>query len=196
MEREDAVHRALTDDASKEKLNRYVKGREMFRPFAPMLTSEALEEFFEVPSGIREEGYEALRYMGVALNAKGDTLKRIPSVCNRDGTARVQVVRDRDDPVSHAVLKAVGRRLGSEVVLNTSLNVGTPIALTIKQALSTMKRAAGRLILVVICEDGEAFLIWRKQVLGLDAVPVDPEVVLDAWDEGLTKGLRGAELNG
>lgn len=170
-------------ESSREILNRYVKSREMFRPFAPMLTIAAVEEFFEVPDGIRDEGYEALRYMGVTLTAKGDAAKRIPAVCNRDGTARVQVVRESDDPIAYAILKAMGATFGAEVILNTSLNVGTPIALTLEQALSTLNRAGGWVTLVVITEEGEAYLVWKKRFLELEAVPVNPGAIVEEWEK-------------
>ena len=47
-----------------------------------------------------------------------------------DGTGRLQIVREATDPLTHAYLKALGRRNGEEVAVNTSFNVAGPIAQT------------------------------------------------------------------
>jgi carbamoyltransferase len=55
----------------------------------------------------------------------------------------LQIVREDTDPVAFAYLKALGRRTGVEVEVNTSFNVAAPIAQSPLQALDTLRRANG-----------------------------------------------------
>jgi carbamoyltransferase len=96
-----------------------LKGREPFRPLAPIVTAEAFSEFFEGTPN---------RFMTETANVRAGMRRRIPAVVHADGTARVQTV-DRDhDPFLHSVLADFGWRGGVPVLINTSLNVrGGPI---------------------------------------------------------------------
>ncbi|MFO1111317.1 MAG: carbamoyltransferase C-terminal domain-containing protein [Bradyrhizobium sp.] len=59
-----------------------------------------------------------------------------------DGTGRLQIVREADVLV-YAYLKAMGRRVGVEMSVNTSFNVAGPIAQTPQQAIDTLRRSRG-----------------------------------------------------
>src|SRR5262249_27688345 len=83
---------------------------------------------------------------------------RIPAVIHVDGTCRLQIVREQLDPFIYAYLKAMGRRVGVEISVNTSLNVGSPIAHSPVQALETLKRSKGMHGLLVIAEEGDAYV--------------------------------------
>ena len=62
----------------------------------------------------------------------------LPAITHVNGSARVQTVSRRDDPVFHALLREVGQLTGRELVLNTSFNVkGQPIVNTPLEALDT-----------------------------------------------------------
>ena len=52
-------------------------------------------------------------------------------------------MRESSDPLTYAYLKALGRRLGEEVAVNTSFNVAGPIAQTPLQAIETLRRSKG-----------------------------------------------------
>lgn len=65
--------------------------------------------------------------MALTVQARPEAFACIPAVIHEDGTARIQIVRPEIDSFCHAFLQAMGRRLGAEVSVNTSLNVGTPI---------------------------------------------------------------------
>jgi carbamoyltransferase len=69
-------------------------------------------------------------------------------------------VRADTDPLTHAYLEAMGRHVGVEVSVNTSLNVGAPIAQTPTQALTTLGRAAAMDALVLVAATGEAWIAW------------------------------------
>jgi carbamoyltransferase len=147
-----------------ENLNKYVKFREPIRPLAPMATYTAACEFFELAPGASDDDFNAYNYMVLTAKVKPQGLKKIPAVVHRDGTSRVQIVRKHTDPFSYAYLKAMGQRVGVEVSVNTSLNVGSPIVQTPSQALQVLIRSKGLSGLILIGADGEAFLAWHNVV--------------------------------
>jgi carbamoyltransferase len=91
----------------------------------------------------------------------------------------VQIVRQDTDPLCFAYLVAMGRRAGVEVSVNTSLNVGSPIVQTPKQALETLKRSKGMDGLVMIGAEGDAFLAWHD----VEIPPKNPRRLRD-WLHG------------
>ena len=100
----------------KDVVNQY-KGREPFRPFAPMILKEDIQENF---SG----GFES-PYMCCAWNASDKVKYEYPGIVHLDGTSRLQVVND--DP-HRSLLEEWKKITGCPVLLNTSLNVkGQPI---------------------------------------------------------------------
>ena len=121
-----------------ETINLRVKFREPIRPLAPMATLAAARRFFELSAGGADDQYNAYHYMVLTARARPDAYSTIPAVVHRDGTGRVQIVREEDDPFTYAYLQAMGRRLGVEVSVNTSLNVGSPIVQTPSQALGAL----------------------------------------------------------
>lgn len=117
-------HRSLLADASRpdntERLND-IKGREQFRPVAPMVTIEAVDDIFTggpIPSP----------HMLFVHDVKPDWQERIPAVVHVDGTARVQTVDAADEPLMHRCLTEFGERTGVPVLVNTSFNTaGRPV---------------------------------------------------------------------
>jgi carbamoyltransferase len=138
-------------------LNAQVKYREAIRPLAPMLTLEAALEFFELSDGASDDDYNAYNYMVLTAHAKPEALRRIPSVVHADGTGRLQIVRENTDPLTYAYLKALGRRTGVEVAVNTSFNVAGPIAQTPAQALDTLRRSKGLDVVLMFSDEGPVF---------------------------------------
>jgi carbamoyltransferase len=118
--------RSLLADATnprmKAVINEKVKFREFFRPFAPAVMQERVHEFFEVPQGAD------LSFMVKVPRVREDQRSLIPAVTHEDGTARVQTVHREQNALFHRLLRAVERRTGVPIVLNTSFNVrGEPI---------------------------------------------------------------------
>jgi carbamoyltransferase len=142
-------------------VNRRVKFREPIRPLAPMVTREEANRYFELSPGASDDDYNAYRYMVLTTLARPLAYEKIPAVVHRDGTCRIQIVMEDMQPLVHAYLKAMGRRVGAEVSVNTSLNVGGPIAQTPVQALSALKRAKALTGLIMVADDGDAFLVWH-----------------------------------
>ena len=120
-------------------LNNLVKFREPIRPLAPMATLEAAKRWFHLAEGAADDDYNAYNYMVLTTRARPEAYEVIPAVIHKDGTSRVQIVRESIDPLIHSYLKAMGRMVGAEVSVNTSLNVGAPIAQTPLHAIDTLK---------------------------------------------------------
>ncbi|MGI8613204.1 MAG: carbamoyltransferase family protein [Nocardioidaceae bacterium] len=114
--------------ANLERLND-VKGREQFRPVAPMVRAERAGEVFG-------RGPLPSPYMLFVHDVAAAWRDRIPAVVHVDGTARVQTVDPAAEPLVDAMLSAFERRTGLPVVVNTSLNTaGRPMVDTPRDAL-------------------------------------------------------------
>ncbi len=157
-------HRSIlanpTNPRTRDLLNARVKYREAVRPLAPMLTREAALRFFELSDGASDADYNAYNYMVLTAPAKPEAKARLPAVVHADGTGRLQIVREETDPLTHAYLKALGRRIGVEAAVNTSFNVAGPIAQTPEQALATLRRAKGMDAVIMVAEEGPVFAVW------------------------------------
>ncbi|MEV0975526.1 carbamoyltransferase C-terminal domain-containing protein [Streptomyces sp. NPDC049915] len=102
-----------------ERLN-HVKGREEFRPVAPMVRAERAADLFDGPL--------PSPYMLFVHDVHPAWRDRIPAVVHVDGTARIQTVEERSEPLVARMLAAFERRTGLPVVVNTSLNTaGRPM---------------------------------------------------------------------
>jgi len=122
------------DPAIKDRLNRTVKFREDFRPFAPAVLAEHADAWFEDVS--------ASPFMLFTFRVRPEARGRIPGVVHEDGTARVQTVAPRASPFRR-LLEAFAARTDTPVVLNTSFNVrGEPIVRTPAEALACFDRTA------------------------------------------------------
>jgi carbamoyltransferase len=105
--------------ANVERLND-VKGREQFRPVAPMVLEQRAAELFDGPL--------PSPYMLFTHRVRDGWRERIPAVVHVDGTARIQTVSPLREPLVAAMLGAFERRTGVPVVVNTSLNTaGRPM---------------------------------------------------------------------
>lgn len=113
----------------KETINRKIKLREPFRPFAPSMLAEASDRYF----GRRHEAPFMVTVFPVMPGGRGE----IPAVVHVDGTARPQLV-DRDvNPRYWSLIREFEKKTGVPVVLNTSFNVQEPIVCTPEHAVST-----------------------------------------------------------
>ena len=149
---------------TREVLNERVKYREAIRPLAPMMTLEAAKHWFHLSDGASDDNYNAYNYMVLTARAKPHAREIIPAVIHADGTGRLQIVREDTDPLTYAYLKALGRRIGVEVAVNTSFNVAGPIAQTAAQAIETLRRSKGMDAVMVVAEEGTVFAAWHSKV--------------------------------
>ncbi|MET0444019.1 MAG: carbamoyltransferase C-terminal domain-containing protein, partial [Pseudorhodoplanes sp.] len=149
------------DIGTRERLNARVKYREAIRPLAPMATLEAAQEYFELLEGAGDADYNAYHYMVLTAQSKPHAREKIPAVIHADGTGRIQIVRAKDDPLTHAYLKALGRHIGVELSVNTSFNVAGPIAQTPAQAIETLRRSAGLDVVLMVASNGAVTAAWH-----------------------------------
>ena len=101
----------LTD--IRDRINKVVKKREMFRPFAPSVTHDEYKKYFT--------SEEDVPYMNQVV--KVTNYKRIPSVTHVDNSARIQTVKKEQNPLYYKLLKAFKKVSGSPILLNTSFNL-------------------------------------------------------------------------
>ena len=118
----------LADPANptmRDRINSMVKKREAFRPFAPAVTLEQVHRWFDVAP------MTELPYMISIVDVRVEHRAALPAITHAMGSARVQTVSTCENGDFHALLCAVGRTTGREMVLNTSFNVkGQPIVNT------------------------------------------------------------------
>src|SRR6185369_16714614 len=126
-----------------------------------MATLEAAQDHFELLEGASDDNYNAYNYMVLTARSKPHARDKIPAVIHADGTGRIQIVREEDDPLTHAYLKALGRRIGVEMSVNTSFNVAGPIAQTPQQAVDTLRRSRGLDAAVLVADDGTVTAAWH-----------------------------------
>jgi carbamoyltransferase len=113
---------------TKDILNSRVKFREEFRPFAPAVTEEAAASLFELD--------DISPFMLQAPRVRPEKAAAIPAVTHVDGTARVQTVSARRQPLFHRLLRCFGELSGVPVLVNTSFNVrGEPIVCSPSDAI-------------------------------------------------------------
>jgi carbamoyltransferase len=123
----------------RDRLNRDIKNREEFRPFAPVVPAEAADRYFDLPPG----GARLGRFMSGVFPVRAEWRSQLAAVTHVDGTARVQVLERAMAPRLHALLEAYGRRSGIPVLLNTSFNVaGEPIVTSAVEGYCTFRRCA------------------------------------------------------
>lgn len=120
------------DAAMKDKINRAVKYREAFRPFAPSILDEYRLDYFEMPPQTRVD------YMEQVYKIRPEKQREIPAVVHNDGTGRLQTVRREHNERYHRLISEFHHRTGVPVLLNTSFNINNePIVCTVADALRT-----------------------------------------------------------
>ena len=116
----------------KDLINKAVKFRESFRPFAPAILAERVSEYFECPDGT------AVPFMEKVIDVRKEKRDEIPSVVHVDGSGRLQTVHAESSPRFHALIKEFEKLTGTPIVLNTSFNLnGEPIVNSPTDAIRT-----------------------------------------------------------
>jgi carbamoyltransferase len=116
----------------KDLVNKAVKYREAFRPFAPSVLEEEAAEYFAIPA------QETVPFMEKVYRARPAKAGFIPAVVHIDGTARLQTVSKDTNHLFYRLIKEFKRITGIPVVLNTSFNLNKePIVCTVQDAVRT-----------------------------------------------------------
>ncbi len=122
----DARHPAMQDH-----INARVKGREWFRPLAPLVLLEAASTIFDID--------RPAPFMQLAADVRPEYRASLPAITHVDGTARLQTVEPENTPLLHAILDRFASRTGCPVLLNTSLNgKGDPVVEQPEEALACL----------------------------------------------------------
>jgi carbamoyltransferase len=116
----------------REIINTKIKLREKFRPFAPSVLEEALDEYFvgAVPDPFMIQVYPV----------RPEKRAVVPAVTHVDGSGRLQTVSRQTNPLYARLIEAFGKLTGVPVVLNTSFNENEPIVLRPEEALDCFLR--------------------------------------------------------
>ena len=135
------THRALgnrsilADPRSKEAqsiINKAVKYRETFRPFAPAVLEEEVHKIFDVDKNTK------IDFMEKAVKVKKEWRNKIPAVTHIDNTARVQTVGKSYNKKCYDLISKFNEISGVPVLVNTSFNLnGQPIVCDPTDAIKT-----------------------------------------------------------
>lgn len=150
-------HRSIIADPRnpemKDIVNKKIKFREPFRPFAPSIIAEETHNFFEFDN---HERHLPARFMLYVVPIKQNKQKIIPAI-NHFGTARLQTVYKEESPLYYNLISKFGEETGVNTILNTSFNLkGEPIVNTPENAWNTFSNS-GMDVLVL-----DNFVIEKK----------------------------------
>lgn len=184
-------HRSIIADPRSEemqaRLNLKIKYRESFRPFAPSVLAERVQDYFEMDgdspymllcADVQKDRRESFDLQKLIEASDMDMLpvvrmrrSDIPAVTHVDYSARIQTVDEERNPVYYSIIKEFEKRTGCGVIVNTSFNVrGEPIVCTPRDAwLCFMRSDMDVLVLgneILYKEDQPPFeenQDWREQ---------------------------------
>lgn len=145
-------HRSIIVDPrrpdAKDILNKKIKRRESFRPFAPSVLKEFSSEYFV--------GADDVPFMEKVYPIKEEMRSKIPAVTHVDGTGRLQTVDADFEPKYHALISTFYKKTGVPMVLNTSFNENEPIVNTPQEALDCFLRTKMDMLVL------ENFIVTRS----------------------------------
>jgi carbamoyltransferase len=121
-------------------INTKIKFREKFRPFAPSILEEALDEYFV--------GAAPDPFMQQVYAVQPSKRQVLPAITHADGSGRLQTVSERTNPRYYRLISEFAKISGVPVVLNTSFNENEPIVDTPEQALDCFLRTRMDVIVV------------------------------------------------
>jgi carbamoyltransferase len=137
-------HRSILADPRRrdmrDVINEKIKFRERFRPFAPSILEEAVDEYFV--------GAAPDPYMMHVYPIRPEKRDVIPAVTHVDGTGRLQSVSRESAPRYWALIAAFRDRTGVPVLLNTSFNENEPIVERPEQAINCFLRTGMDLLVL------------------------------------------------
>jgi carbamoyltransferase len=120
----------------KNLINRSVKFRELFRPFAPIVLDYKADEYFEIENkNIHQAPY---KYMLAVVNVKDKYVDDLQAITHVDQTARVQILKRKSNERMYDIIKKFGDNSGIYMLVNTSFNKrGDPMVSSPEDALKT-----------------------------------------------------------
>jgi len=119
-------NRSLLADPSnkyiRDVLNKKIKLREPFRPFAASILEEYTDQYFHI-----KNKDDIFPNMNIVLNAKEITQLNFPAIVHADGTSRIQTLNKTRDKKFYNLVKYYHDQYSCPILLNTSLNIDEPI---------------------------------------------------------------------
>tara|TARA_Y100000385_G_scaffold287437_1_gene351693 strand:- start:232 stop:1941 length:1710 start_codon:yes stop_codon:yes gene_type:complete len=103
------------DPQMKSRVNRVIKKREGFRPFAPIVKLEDQSKYFDYP--------HTVPYMNQVVKVKKEHQSHLPAITHIDGSARIQSLKRNQQPNVYKLLTELHRINNYPIVLNTSFNL-------------------------------------------------------------------------
>ena len=134
----------------KSLLNLKIKNREEFRPFAPSVLLESVNEWFE--------NNDEVPFMSKVHKIKKEKAGLVPGVVHVDGTCRLQSVSEADNPLYHSIIKKFKEITNIPMILNTSFNENEPIVCKPEHAIDCFLRTKMDNLFI------EKYLISREDV--------------------------------
>lgn len=128
---------------AKELLNAKIKRRESFRPFAPSILKEYVDEYFEVN--------DVVPFMEKVFPIRKEKHAIIPAVTHVDGTGRLQTVDREVSPRYYRLIDAFRKKTGVPILLNTSFNENEPIVNSPTEALECFLRTNMDMLVLENC---------------------------------------------
>ncbi len=128
---------------AKELLNSKIKRRESFRPFAPSILKEYVDEYFEVN--------EDVPFMEKVFPIRKEKQSLIPAVTHVDGTGRLQSVDKTTAPRYYRLIETFRQKTGIPILLNTSFNENEPIVNSPEHALECFLRTSMDMLVLENC---------------------------------------------
>ena len=118
-------------------INRMIKNRDFWMPFAPTILAERAPDYLFNPK------QHASPYMMLAMPTRAEAREALVAAIHpQDATARPQILERSWNPEYHAVISEFERRTGVGAVLNTSFNLhGEPVVCSAADAVDTFERS-------------------------------------------------------
>jgi predicted NodU family carbamoyl transferase len=112
----------------KDDINKKVKFREWFRPFAPVCCEEDAHKYFETSNNVNYS------YMSYSPKVREEYRKMLPAITHVDGSSRLQTLKSEQNPYLYEILREFEKLSGYPILVNTSFNVRGKSILTHYQA--------------------------------------------------------------
>jgi carbamoyltransferase len=125
----------------KNLLNLKIKNREKFRPFALTVLEDSAEDYFHMNK-------QKSPNMNIVFRAKKITKNRFPGVVHVDGTSRVQTINRSNNYKFYKLIKEFNKKTNCPMLINTSLNINAPIALSPHDAFIYFLRSGVETIVI------------------------------------------------
>jgi len=104
-------------EENKDIINAMVKKREGYRPFAPSVLEDYVDEYYEIPT--ESKSYP---FMNFVVKVKEEKQKLLGAITHVDGTARIQTVSTRENQKYAELIEEFRKKTGIPILLNTSFN--------------------------------------------------------------------------